>query len=505
MTADVPNADPRLSRESSGAELSVPRDATTKGPSMPDTGRAGAIRRFTSLDPTPIARWSVVGLAVLSMTLRPFVNGLGLPQALLNIDGLLTPCAVGMVALSAVIHWTSLPVAKRRLTVGMVVLVVLLLVSWALGTPHTWVGIALGGSMLLLLPLALYLVVMATGRPDSGYERSLIISLVLLQLTVGLAQYVARHVAQLAPEGADLVNGTTSHNFWPVFALPATVAILLSARDRKSLVWPIPVGLLAVYAEAKAALVIWAPLVIVTIIWCAYQMVNPETSRRLRDLRNQITVQRAGVAVTLGLVLVGLWWTPSVQGTFGVFAGHTRTLERFATTADKGDATQPTLADANKILRREMTESPRAFLFGLGPGNTTTHAAEILARGARSGLSLPPPGPVARELLSEEDVIKFRDAQSTDIGLWGDLGTVGAAGYLAFVGSAVLILCGASGGFRARVPRAWAITAMVLGLLAGGILLDWPEQATVVLPLALVICALARLPADDVPALPRAD
>lgn len=466
-------------------------------PSTPDPQGAVGRRRIISVDPAPVALWSVVGLSVLSITLRPFVSGLGLPQALLNIDAVLAPCASGAVALLASMRWSSLSVAKRRMTGGILLLVALLVVSWALGQPHTWASLALGASMLLLLPFALYLVVMASGHRGHGPERFVVICMVLLQLIVGLVQYVALRVAQLAPGGADLVDGTTSHNFWPVFALPATVAILLVGRDLSNLLWPVPVILLAIYSESKAALVIWVPLVAAAIVWVLWQRTTTSTStRKSWDLRAHITAARCAAVTTLALVVVGLWWTPSVQGTLSVFAGHARTLEEFAASAEPGDASQPTLADAMKILREELTATPRAFLVGLGPGNTTTHAAETLARGSRSGLRLPPPGPVARALLSEEDVIKFRDSQSTDIGIWGDLGVLGASAYLAFVASAIRTLGKASGGFRASVPRAWAIAAIVLGLLAGGVLLDWPEQATVVLPLALVVCVLARAPTD---------
>ena len=41
----------------------------------------------------------------------------------------------------------------------------------------------------------------------------------------------------------------------------------------------------------------------------------------------------------------------------------------------------------------ELTADPRSFLLGLGPANSTTHAAEVLARGAKNGVSLPAPGP----------------------------------------------------------------------------------------------------------------
>ena len=161
-----------------------------------------------------------------------------------------------------------------------------------------------------------------------------------------------------------------------------------------------------------------------------------------------------------------------------------------ATTGDA--AAPPTLREAITLVTDQVTQDVRHFALGLGPGNSTSHAAEVLAQGAKNGVSLPEPGPVATELLTGGDAIKFRDAQSSVLGVWGDLGTLGALLYAAvcLLGAWCLV---APLGLRAalRSPRAWSGPVLVGGVLAGGTLLDWPEQASVVLPVMLAVLLVA--------------
>jgi len=197
------------------------------------------------------------------------------------------------------------------------------------------------------------------------------------------------------------------------------------------------------------------------------------------------------VLAATATVVIGMWWTPSVQGTWSVLRGHTQALERFAVAGTGGDAAAPTLRDAATAVSTEVTADPLSAMFGEGPGNTTSHAAEVLAQGAKNGVSLPEPGPLATELLTGADEIKFRDAQSSVLGVWGDLGSMGALLYLLLcAGCAYALFRDAAPAARWGNPRAWAAPMIVAGLLAGGTLLDWPEQASVVLPVLLAALVL---------------
>jgi hypothetical protein len=448
-----------------------------------------------------VALWGLLGLSLVSVTVRPLVRTLGLPQVVVNLDALLTPFVTIAVVALAVLSWPSLPRLHRLLTAGVVLLGVAMLTSWLVASPRSWASLALGGSVLLLLPFALYLVVMATMFSDLQVVRRTIALMVLLQLVVGVVQYVALSVAQQAPFGADLVDGTTSHNFWPVFALPASLMLVLSSRGWTRFLWPVAVTLLAIYAEAKAALIIWLPLVLVV---TAFLVVAELRGRRIdtgRMLRaGDDPFAKAGlVLISLAVVVVGLWWTPSVRGTWGVFIGHSQELEAFAETGKGNTEGAPTLRQAAVAVRQGLTSGPADALFGGGPANTTSHAAEILAQGAEKGVSLPPPGPIATELLTGGDALKFRDAQSSVLGVIGDLGLVGASLYLLVCVLATLGLfrCVESA-TPSRSRRAWTMPWVVAGLLAGGTLLDWPEQASVVLPV-LLACLMISGPTPGKP------
>jgi hypothetical protein len=462
---------------------------------------APLVRRRLTASPAitgTVALWGLLCLSLISVTIRPIVAALDLPRYVLNIDALLTPVVVAAVVITAIMAWRRLPRAHRLLTIAVGALSLSMAASWLVASPRSLVSLALGGAVLLLLPLSLYLLAMATTAPSDPVVRRVVLLMVLLQLCVGLAQYILLSVAQKAPFGADLVDGTTSHNFWPVFALPASMILVLTGRERSRFLWPVAVVLLAIYSEAKAALIIWLPIMAVVLGWQALKSASKARpwSRRTKEPDVLGRVVRIGiVAAAAAVVLIGLWWTPSVQGTWSVFIGHSRELEYLATTSDRGEATAPDIREGISVVSDSLTSEPVPFIFGRGPANTTSHAAEVLAAGNKNGLALPAPGPLAQQLLPVEDPIKFRDAQSSLLGVWGDLGTLGAALYLTVcAGAAFLVFRSLSDGSIWASPRAWSVPFVAGGLLAGGTLLDWPEQASIVLPVVLAILALAARP-----------
>jgi hypothetical protein len=440
------------------------------------------------------ASWALLSLALVSVSVRPVVDTTTLPRFFVNLDALLLPAGAAAVAVAAALAWPRLPALHKTLTVIAALLALSMTLSWVAASPRSLPGLGLGASVLLLLPIALYVAVMATLDAPVALLRRALVLMVLLQLAVGLVQYVALAVAQKAPAGADLVDGTTSHNFWPVFALPASMVLVLVTRDRLRHLWPVAVVVLAVYAEAKAALIVWLPIMALVLGWDAVRSVR-RTTHPAAHPGGQDGVDKATrvglVLAATATVVIGLWWTPSVQGTWSVLQGHTRTLEQFAVAGTGSDAAAPSLRDAATAVSQELTGDPLSAVFGEGPGNTTSHAAEVLAQGAKNGVSLPEPGPLATELLTGADDIKFRDAQSSVLGIWGDLGSLGALLYLLLcAGCAYAMFRHAAPAARWGHPRAWAAPLIVAGVLAGGTLLDWPEQASVVLPVLLAALVL---------------
>jgi hypothetical protein len=448
------------------------------------------------------ASWALLSLALVSVSVRPVVDATSLPRFFVNLDALLLPAGAAAVAVAAALAWPRLPALHKTLTVIAALLALSMTLSWLAASPRSLPSLGLGASVLLLLPIALYVAVMATLDAPVALLRRALVLMVLLQLAVGLVQYVALAVAQKAPAGADLVDGTTSHNFWPVFALPASMVLILVTRDRLRYLWPLAVIVLAVYSEAKAALIVWLPIMALVLGWDAVRSVRRDQPVALSATRRDVVDVVARVCLVLVAVAtvgVGMWWTPSVQGTWSVFVGHTRVLEQFAL-RDAQDASAPTLQEAAAAVAREITRDPGSAVFGEGPGNTTSHAAEVLAQGAKNGVSLPEPGPLATELLTGADDIKFRDAQSSVLGIWGDLGSLGALLYfLLCAGCAYAMFRHAAPAARWGHPRAWAAPLIVVGVLAGGTLLDWPEQASVVLPVLLAALVLVLPSAPSFP------
>ncbi len=441
-----------------------------------------------------LAYVTLIALALLSGVIRPIVTYFGLPAAAVNADALLVPVVVGVVALSCLLSWRQQPRWVRLLTAALVLLGVAALVSWLVADTRSVVSLALAYSSVLLFPLALFLAALGARAVWRRGAVLVLHLLVLLQLGFGIYQYVVHDVAVRAPFGADLVNGTSSHNLWPAFALPAALVLAIVDSGWRRFLWPLAVVILAVYSEAKAALVVWLPAILLIGALAAVQHVWRDRASLRRRVRPEAGITGALVASTGAILLVGLWWSPSVQGTWEVFGGHTRTLEQFV--VDDVDPTQEgdpaTIKDAIGVLRSEVPRNPDSFLFGLGPANTVSHAAEVLARGAKSGVALPDPGPVARQLVADDADIKFSDGQSSALGLWGDLGIVGA---LLYVVAVALCAFGLATGRRASGRRVVLVATqlmLVAGPLAVGLLLDWSEQASVVLPIALAAMVAGR-------------
>lgn len=470
---------PRHAVAASGSRLSAaPAAAAPVGQLAAQPGRR--------LLPDGAAAWAVLLLATVSMLLRPAVELLGLPTLLNNTDVLLTPPVLAVVLLDALLRRT-LPPVTRWLLAALALLVVVALASWATGSPRSVTSLGLMFISLLLLPVAVVLVALVDVDPllqPQTRRRSLAVlkALVLLQVVVCSVQYVVLGVAAKAPVGADLVDGTTSHNFWPTFALPAAAVLLVVDRGASRWLWPLAITVLAVYAEAKAAMIIFVPLIGVLLAVVLLSRGGP-----LRRRLGRPSWERASSAgITAGAVVViaiGLVATPSVKSTWDVFLGHTRQLGSFVESGTGAQPNHPTLRDALTDLRAEVSASTSSFALGLGPANSVSHAAQVMVE--RSPASA---GPVAARLLANPGDLQFEDAQSSVLGLWGDLGALGVLAYLAVMVLGLVAMLVPAAGWRALLSlRGLTLAYLGAAILGGGLPLDWPEQGSVVLPLTLVL------------------
>lgn len=469
------------------------------GPAGPPPSLSGATLPAADAATTrsPAARsaayWAVLALAAVCVLVRPVVDGLGLPGALRNADALLTPPAVAVVLLLVLRDRRQLLRVELALALAVVGLGAVGLLSWALASPRSLVSFALTYSTLLLLPLGLLLAGLAARRRGGAGDLALLRAIVLLQLAVGLVQYVVLDVAQNAPYTADLVDGTTSHNFWPAIALPAAAAIVVLDTGWARWLWPLAVTTLAVYAEAKAALIVYLPMLLVLVLVAAAGPARAAWRRRRRSGRPAWrTVADGAVGMLAAAALaVGFFWSPSVHGTWEVFVGHVE--EGVAVIDDPSQADNAiTYHESLRELATAVPASARSLLLGLGPGNSVSHEAEILVQGT-GGSASAGAGPVATRLLSDEGSLQFEDAQSTVLGVYGDLGVVGSLGYLLVLVLACGCLCGSPRTWwRGDRLRTFVLVGTAVGMLVGAVPLDWPEQASIVLPLLLVLVAVAR-------------
>ncbi|NHC46351.1 hypothetical protein [Motilibacter aurantiacus] len=457
-------------------------------PSEPGSApRAGLLPR--------LAYAGLIALSLLTVTVRPVTELLHLPHALVNLDAVLVPPLAAVALALSLRTWRTTGRFGRALTVVVLVACAAAASSWVLGSPHNWAGFGLAYSSVLLFPLALYVAFHAARHVGGRADVMALRVMVLLQIVVCLVQYVENDVAAKAPFAADLVDGTTSHNFWPAFAMPAALVLALVERHRYRYLWLVSVSILAVYSEAKTALLLWLPAALALLPLAA--LVRARAARRTRREPRPVTAERlsewaVGVAA-VAVIAAGLVWNPSVQGTWDVFVGHANEIEQFSAGKETPEtAGYPTLRDAATAVREGTTESPTSFLFGLGPGNSVSHAAQVLAQGPASGVGLPAPSDLAVQLVGRESRLQFEDAQSSLLGLWGDLGATGTLAYAGALALAVLGLLGTVRRSALRLPLRAAVLVLAGGVVAVGLPLDWQEQAGVVLPLALSIVVACR-------------
>ncbi|RKS80299.1 hypothetical protein CLV35_0726 [Motilibacter peucedani] len=437
-----------------------------------------------------VAHWSLLALVAVTLVIRPLVDASGLPSVAENANAVLAFVAAASVAALVAANWSAQTASVRRATAAFAALVVATAASWVAGSPRSLASLGLGLGLVLLLPGALLLAAVASASAHGGLDVLLLKLAVLLQVAFGLFQYFHESVADRAPFAADAVNGTTSHNFWPAFALPAATVLALLVRGSWRTAWPVAVVTLSVYAEAKAALVVWVPLLLLLAVLSAARVVRTRLARGDRASSAAEVQGLLVVAAAAAVLMGGLAYTPSVEGTWQVFKGHATELDAFAHDQPTAETGTPaaTLRDALTTLGHDVPASPRTFLLGLGPANSVSHAAEVAASGGKGSTHLPAPGPVARLLLGTKGQLQFEDAQSSLLGVWGDLGAVGALLYLLSLGlSAWAALTVVLARRTDVLRRALMVVLVPLGVLGASSALDWSEQASIVLPVALVV------------------
>ena len=183
--------------------------------------------------------------------------------------------------------------------------------------------------------------------------------------------------------------------------------------------------------------------------------------------------QRIGGAVLAAAALFVLIYTPALQTEYAVSAIQS---------ASQGDTPK---IDVAKTVLTANTHEPAKFLLGQGPAMTVSHAAYLTLDpvikndSPVSTLGLTP-SPVAYGYKDVHTEGSFDSPQSSGIGLAGDLGLAGVLVYLAL---ALGVLRAAR---RTHTPEGVAAAAGFALMLVLGIVVDWLEQPSFTIPVAVL-------------------
>ena len=425
----------------------------------------------------PAGYWGIA--AILAACLARVATKFGLPS-FLNFAHF--PLAVGGMVVVVVKGADMNPLA-RKLRVGLTVLLAISFVSWAIN----------GGE--LLRPVLTYLVfmepflilfVLVSSRPALRLHRPLrlmILGLPLLQLPIGLWQYVT--VAHGDPDlvqGTFIGQGAGAHIAGGVALLGVFACISRAAMATNVKVRLQQIGLaglifvLPVIADAKQAIVCFVPGLALLIL-----------------LSGKVKISRLIMPACLGslLLYVAYLLYPPLQ---------------MVTDTDlitKG--LQGKLIGLDGILHG-ITDAPGAGLVGVGPGNSISRVA-LLTGGAqvkddspvaRLGLKT---APLTRELLHDDDTNYLSTTSSvwttiaSWLGLLGDLGYLGLAAYL-WICWVIWKALARQGNWESAAARAGMVMAALLGMI-----FSWLEEPGFTLALTSLM-ALALMEPKWQPAPP---
>jgi hypothetical protein len=156
-----------------------------------------------------------------------------------------------------------------------------------------------------------------------------------------------------------------------------------------------------------------------------------------------------------------------------------------------------------QLVFAQLRQSPESMLFGLGPASTVSRASFMTTSVSAEGgsplhaLGLHP-SPFALSADLEANAFSgggtsFNSAESSAIGVFGDLGSVGLAVYLLMVLAIVRQLLGR------QTLRGRATAAMWVMFLILGVVFEWWEEPPFAITLALLTALTLTEEADDIP------
>jgi hypothetical protein len=294
--------------------------------------------------------------------------------------------------------------------------------------------------------------------PSQGDVRrlgALLVSLGLIQVPIAVFQALTYGLSDPV-QGTLLGKGAGAHLLGGYSILVAAWILAQAERVRLSTVLP-PIALVAlpILADAKAPMLAAVPVAIAL-------------SSKLRSSIRGLPI--------IGAVIAMLAAYPA--GTAAV-----RFLER-ALQGQWGKAA------GFSMVAQAMGQSPASVLFGLGPASTVSRTAfmttDLLLREdspLRAFDLTPAPLPLAAEAAAVQasgGATSFNSAQSSAIGILGDLGLIGAIAYITLVFRII------GGLLRSGTLEGRVVTGLWGMFFVLGIVFDWWEEPPFTVPLAIL-------------------
>ncbi len=409
----------------------------------------------------PAAAWIIAALVV-AIGVRGLVGVHLLPQVASYFD---IPLCWGALA-AGYLRASSISTAASRICRWLALLGGAMIASWLFSESEPLRPVVY--FLLLAEPFAL-VAALLVDPPSAAMRRALLWTagaLVAIQVPVSFYQFAA-HGPGDPVQGTLFGAGAGAHTMSSVAILGA--AWLLASANRRNFLWyTVGAGILLVLpliAQAKQVLFA-APLLLLVGRW-----------------------RRGTGALVTRIALLGLAALAVI-----LFAPLPHSTVNYIDTAKTGDAGKPLIA---KFVWHQITTDPASFVFGKGPAETVsrtaflTTPAQVNKNASLSALGLGP-AQIAQQAnalalqASGADIhsylsTSFNNAQSSGLGLIGDLGLFGAVVFTGLLVSLLRLLWSSHARFGGL-----AMGSLVMYVLLGFVF-DWWEEPPFTIFIGLLV------------------
>lgn len=391
----------------------------------------------------------VLAAVTAAVCFRALVAGGLLPGYAAYVDLPLTWVALAL-ALRIATRWSPL---ARKVVLGLAALALATLISGMLAgsPPFRW----LFGYLLMAGPFALIasLLLAPPSPPERRRLERVALGLALIQVPIVMVQ-AARFDDVDAVQGTFIGSEAGAHLTGGVAAAAALWYLAKSSRPKHAVIASL---LLLVPFLSSAKQIIFA--------LPAATLASPAVGRIATWLRIGLVFGALGLLVAV----------PSLHQTYSL-----RSIDDLLA----GRGGKP---EATREIATELTRSPLTLAFGVGPAETLSHSALLTLSPLRefespiAALELEPASVALRLGALRDYSGSFEHPSSSVLGVFGDLGIVGAVPVFGLIGLFFRAL------WSHRTPEAAAGTAVLALFFVMGFIFTWWEQTGFALYVALFV------------------